>query len=297
MARDLLRGVTPTAHANERKSRQWLLAGCVAGLVMTAWMFVLRLVFDAPTLPELVQDQVIALVPGSVFGFVIDRFQFVAKPLLHVGLAALGVPLGAPVGWLYGRVHHGRRHWELLGGGVCGLAVWLASEFAVIAWGGGVVVALPNSGWLLTSAAVYGIALALVARLLEQSRSEAVPVDQQRRVILIGGLAGSALLIAGGALARMLALNAEQQTAEPSQARASAAPDTDSQLAAPPQQSVKIPPGVADEITPNDRFYIVSKNFNDTRVSADKWSLEVFGLVAQPRRSSYEEILAFPTAS
>src|SRR5437867_3886063 len=48
---------------------------------------------------------------------------------------------------------------------------------------------------------------------------------------------------------------------------------------------------------PNERFYIVSKNFNDPRVSADKWSLEVLGLVAQPRRFSYEEILALPTPS
>jgi DMSO/TMAO reductase YedYZ molybdopterin-dependent catalytic subunit len=58
-----------------------------------------------------------------------------------------------------------------------------------------------------------------------------------------------------------------------------------------------IPPEVADEITPNERFYIVSKNFNDPRVSADKWSLEVFGLVAHPRQFSYAEILALPTVS
>jgi DMSO/TMAO reductase YedYZ molybdopterin-dependent catalytic subunit len=274
-----------------------LLAGAVAGLVMTAWMFVMRVVFGAPTLPELVQDQLIALVPGSVFGFVIDRLQFVAKPVLLVGLAALGVPFGALVGWLYGRFHRRQAPRELLGGAVCGAGVWLAFEVAVIAWGGGVVVALPNSGWLLMSAAVYGIALVLLVRFIEVPMKHGAPIDRQRRIVVLGGLAGSALLIAGGALGRMLTVNVEQQTAEPSQARPIAAQDADAQFAASPQQSVRIPPGVTDEITPNDRFYIVSKNFNDPRVSADKWSLEVLGLVAQPRRFSYDEILALPAVS
>ena len=42
---------------------------------------------------------------------------------------------------------------------------------------------------------------------------------------------------------------------------------------------------------------MVSKNFNDPRVTSDKWSLEVSGLVAQPRQFSYEEILALPTVT
>jgi len=260
-------------------------------------MFVLRVVFGAQTLPELVQDQLIALVPGSVFGFVIDRLQFVAKPMLLVGLALLGVPFGALVGWLYGRLHRRRGRWELLGGAACGIVVWLAFELAVVALGDGVSAAVATGGWLLLSAEVYGIALVLLVRLIEVPMEQAAPVDRQRRLIVFSGLGGSALLVAGGALARMLATNVEQQAApEPTEAQAATAPTTQPPSAAPPEPAI-IPKGVADEVTPNERFYIVSKNFNDPRVSADKWSLEVLGLVAQPRRFSYEEILAMPTVS
>jgi DMSO/TMAO reductase YedYZ molybdopterin-dependent catalytic subunit len=61
--------------------------------------------------------------------------------------------------------------------------------------------------------------------------------------------------------------------------------------------SVTIPAGVAEEITPTDRFYVVSKNFNDPHVGTDKWSLELSGLVAQPHAFSYDEILSLPTES
>src|SRR5260370_41564242 len=84
-------------------TKPWSAAGAVAGLMMIACMLVLRVLTGVPALPELFQDQVIALLPGSVFGFVLDRLQFAAKPLLLVGLASLGVPGGAALGFLYGR--------------------------------------------------------------------------------------------------------------------------------------------------------------------------------------------------
>ena len=298
--------------------RRWSIAGAAAGLMMIACMFVLRVVTGVPALPELFQDQVIALLPGSVFGFVLDRLQFAAKPLLLIGLASLGVPVGALLGWLYGRVW-ARRGWldprSLASGTVYGLIVWLFLEIAVAIWGDGLAAATNSAGLLLASSQLYGIALVGMARVLEvparAAGSNGTLVDQARRVVVFGGLAGGALVIASGALARMLASNTEQPTPEPARADdlATVAPDetTPSTAQAPigeidaisidANTSVAIPPGVSDEITPNERFYIISKNFNDPRVSADKWSLEVIGLLAQPRRFSYEEILAFPTMS
>ena len=58
----------------------WAIAGALAGLMMTACMFVLRILTGAPTLPQLFQDQVLALLPGTLFSFVLDRLQFAAKP-------------------------------------------------------------------------------------------------------------------------------------------------------------------------------------------------------------------------
>jgi DMSO/TMAO reductase YedYZ molybdopterin-dependent catalytic subunit len=283
-----------------------------------ACMFVLRILTGVPALPELFEDQVLALLPGSVFGFVLDRLQFSAKPVLLIGLASLGVPLGASLGWLYGRAWP-RQRWperhSLAGGGAYGLIVWLVVELAVAVWGDGLAAAMNSAALLLASAEVYGIGLVGLAHIVEApapvNRTGGPVVDRGRRAVVFGGLAGGALVIAGSALTRMLVSNMEQTTPLTERAGDVATlandPKAPSAADAPTAEaggrsnstntSIAIPPGVSDEITPNERFYIVSKNFNDPRVSAAKWSLEVFGLVAQPRRFSYDEILAMPATS
>ena len=54
-------------------------------------------------------------------------------------------------------------------------------------------------------------------------------------------------------------------------------------------------PGLAAEITPNDRFYVVSKNvFRDPIVDSKSWRLEVTGLVDRPLSLSYEALKGLP---
>src|SRR6266851_10002222 len=142
--------------------KQWSVAGAVAGLLMVACMLVLRVLTGVPALPELFQDQVIALLPGSLFGFVLDRLQFAAKPLLLVGLALVAVPIGAILGWLYGRAWP-RRGWldrrSLVGGSAYGFIVWVVLELAISTWGDGVTAAITSAGLLLVSAEAFGISL------------------------------------------------------------------------------------------------------------------------------------------
>src|SRR3989442_13699034 len=90
---------------------RWPIVGAAAGLMMIACMLVLRILTGSPALPELFEDQVIALLPGSLFGSVLDRLQFAAKPMLFIGLASVPVPVGAAFGWLYGRAWP-RRPWS-----------------------------------------------------------------------------------------------------------------------------------------------------------------------------------------
>lgn len=54
--------------------------------------------------------------------------------------------------------------------------------------------------------------------------------------------------------------------------------------------------GLPPEITPNEQFYVVSKNPPgfDPRVDAARWSLDVGGKVAKPLRLTLEEIQAMP---
>ena len=109
--------------------------------------------------------------------------------------------------------------------------------------------------------------------------------DRGRRALVLGGVAGGGLVIVGGALARLLEVTVVQQSApEPIEANAAVALSGHAPKAQDPEP-LTMPLGVAEEVTSNDRFYIVSKNFNDPRVSADKWSLQVFGWWRSPRGS------------
>jgi DMSO/TMAO reductase YedYZ molybdopterin-dependent catalytic subunit len=54
-------------------------------------------------------------------------------------------------------------------------------------------------------------------------------------------------------------------------------------------------PGMPPEITPNDRFYKVSKNwFSNPSLDAEAWRLKVGGLVKKPLTLTYEELQALP---
>ena len=57
-------------------------------------------------------------------------------------------------------------------------------------------------------------------------------------------------------------------------------------------------PGLSPEVTPNDRFYIVSKNvIRDPSVDERSWRLEIAGLVERPMVMNYEQMKALPGAS
>jgi DMSO/TMAO reductase YedYZ molybdopterin-dependent catalytic subunit len=58
--------------------------------------------------------------------------------------------------------------------------------------------------------------------------------------------------------------------------------------------SLQPAPLLSSEITPNDQYYVVSKNFTDPTVSEREWNLQVTGLVEQPYTLSYQDLLALP---
>jgi DMSO/TMAO reductase YedYZ molybdopterin-dependent catalytic subunit len=48
-------------------------------------------------------------------------------------------------------------------------------------------------------------------------------------------------------------------------------------------------------ITPNDRFYVVTKNLVDPHVDRSRWRLQVTGLVEQPRTYDFASLVALPS--
>ena len=76
----------------------------MAGLTSVAAMEVLSLLVGLQTLPALLQDPLLAAMPGPVFGFLIDTLQHWGKVLEEAGLlGAMVVALAA----LGGGARHG----------------------------------------------------------------------------------------------------------------------------------------------------------------------------------------------
>src|SRR3989442_2886872 len=61
--------------------------GAAAGAVVVALMFGLRLTMGIQALPDVAADAMTLVLPGSVFGFLIDRLQEYGRPSLLVGVA------------------------------------------------------------------------------------------------------------------------------------------------------------------------------------------------------------------
>jgi hypothetical protein len=68
---------------------------------MTVLMVALRFALDTPSLPELMADRLTAITPVEVFGFILNRLQVGAKPILFAMLLAGQIFVGAVVGILY----------------------------------------------------------------------------------------------------------------------------------------------------------------------------------------------------
>ena len=74
------------------------LAGVGAALVMTAAMAVLRYTTGSPSLPEILGEAIIGLMPAPVFSFILDTMQKAAKPTLYLGIFAGMLAMGGLLG-------------------------------------------------------------------------------------------------------------------------------------------------------------------------------------------------------
>src|SRR5437899_9726479 len=68
-------------------------SGVVAGLVLVALMYLAKLVIGTTPLPQLLQQPILAVMPGFVFGFLIDTLQHAGKVVEEAGLILLTLVL------------------------------------------------------------------------------------------------------------------------------------------------------------------------------------------------------------
>ena len=208
--------------------------GALAGLVLVALMYLASLVLGLNPLTQELNEPLLAIMPGFVFGFLIDTLQHAGKVVEEFGLilamiVALGV-LGAAWAWTALRWHF----------------QYSALAFAAAGWLVVVVLLLPVAGdgpfgldsgpttplvWAALFA-VYGVVLQL------GGRPDTAPADPgRRRLLSILPLSIGALSVA--ALAFKLAPNWYQAIFNPPEAGLS---------------------GPSPQLTPVANFYVVSKN-------------------------------------
>ena len=259
--------------------------GTVAGAAMVAFTVAMRLVWDAPSITELAADWYTARLPGEAIDFLLTNLSFSAKPLMFAGLLVCQVLIGGVVGIVYFRIE-GR--WPAAEYGAwsrgfwSGALLWLLSMFTLVpVFGGGVfAVSVPTGSTRMVLASLGGfVAYGLVMAFFTVTEARGglfAKSDGSRRAFLrraaIWTAAGAAglygLKIAGGEIGSRLSLSGSNRTK-----------------------------GVlSTEVTPNEEFYVVSKNIIDPTVNLAEWRLEVKGgLVEEPFSMDYEELTSLPS--
>ncbi len=246
--------------------------GLLAGLALVALMYVAALFVGLRPLPQALSGPILAIMPGFVFGFLIDTLQHAGKVVEELGLiiamiVGLGV-LGAA--WAVAS-----RRWRFRQS---------ALVFAALGWLVVVALLLPVSGYGFlgltdgpTTPIVWALLFAVYAVVLQISSARPLPdqADPGRRRTI-----GAIPLAIGGVSLGVLALRL--------------VPDWVGAIFNPPEAGLS---GASPEITPVGNFYVVSKNFGDPVVDAQAWSLTVSGAVDKPMKLSLADLRALPSAT
>jgi DMSO/TMAO reductase YedYZ molybdopterin-dependent catalytic subunit len=241
-------------------------------MAAAALMYVGSGLIGLRTLPEALQPPLLAVMPGPVFGFLIDRLQHAGKVLEEAGLLLAMVAGLVVLGGLAGRLaERGRLPRSGL---MAGAVAWLAVTLILLPLAGDGLLGL-NRG--LTQPLGWAIVFAAYALLWEAfwSSSASPEPDAGRRRLLTALPVGVAL----GSLGILGFLKV---------------PGWIQAAASPPESGLS---GPVPEITPVPNFYIVSKNFNDPVVSASGWSLRLTGLVQKSLSLSYAQMQSVPAVT
>jgi DMSO/TMAO reductase YedYZ molybdopterin-dependent catalytic subunit len=266
-----------------RRGRSATLAAVYATLAMVLAMVVGRFTVGTPLIPELIAQQIFALVPPVLFTPLIRTFGFWAK-WLAFALAIVGyIAGGLALGWGYGRWS---RAPSIAMGCLFGGAIWLVVMTIVLPLLGagffgtrlraGIWV---GAGGLLVLHLLYGALLGWLAGPTPsegraQQPGQAASSGLERRALL-RGLVGLPMVGFATAAAQLcLAVAARLASAS-----------------ALLFEAIK---GLAPEVTPNAKFYTISINLFDPTVNPRTWRLKIHGLVENPVSLSLDDLKAMP---
>jgi len=300
-----------------------LISGASGALTFILSTFAFRIAFAVPTPTEVIQGLILTLSPGAVQSLIIDTFQTLAKPGLFIILVMGQLAAGAALGMLFVTLleRSGERvlPWpsQLKWGGLYGVVAWgvfqiltlplLAGEAEIVAQGSSLgAVSLSQ----LASFVIYGLVLSAFCALLEKNRSvtQRIDLNTGRRSALAWLALGAIGASLGGTLWRLFASGTTTGGGKDREAMVSTS-GAESRSVSLLAEGKSIPQGtlvtqgiaperlsgMPMEVTPNEEFYLVSKNFIDPEVSEATWSLKIEGLVAKPIELTYDELRSLPS--
>jgi DMSO/TMAO reductase YedYZ molybdopterin-dependent catalytic subunit len=265
-----------------------LLAISCATMATVGAMAVGRFTLGTPLIPELIAQQLFALVTPQLFTPMIRLFGFAAK-WVAFGLAVAGyIAGGIGLGWFYTwwLKRHGRTP-SVGSGGLFGMVVWgLIMTLGMPLLGAGVFgvglrqgVAI-GAGGLLALHLLYGGLLGGLTRratgMVQSAGAQPVEVSASSRRRLLRGMV--ALPVVGlTPLVSSLLCN------------------LGGQLVAAMEVAFDAIKGLSPEVTPNEKFYTISISLFDPTINPKTWKLTVHGLVEKPLQLSLEELKALPS--
>lgn len=271
-----------------KRAQSAILAATCATLTMVLAMFVSRFTLGTPLIPELIAQQIFALVPLWLFTPIIRLLGFWAK-WLAFALAIVGYMAGGiALGWGYaGWRARSQRVPSIAMACLFGMAIWFAVMtvglpllgvgFFGVRLRGGV---WAGSGGLLALHLLYGVLLGWLAPVAmaadrAQQPSQAASFRLGRRALL-RSFVGLPMLGLVTAAAAQLCLTVAARLASASGLMF---------------EAVK---GLASEITPTAKFYTISIAMFDPSVNPRTWRLKIHGLVEKPLSLTLDDLKAMP---
>ncbi|MDQ6810251.1 MAG: molybdopterin-dependent oxidoreductase [Verrucomicrobiota bacterium] len=269
-----------------------ILSGALAGVVMTTVMLLLASLFDVATPLVLLGDRISAWLPvgpflnlmGTVGGYNHMKQLGVSSTIIsQIVLGAIGV-------WIYvaiaqrGNLSRGSRQlfavclfillpliasaallWPVLGTHYSGLPMVPASAVTLV----GLLVAFVA----FEQTAIRAFAYLSSARKEAVARPDEFTPSVGRRAFVLGGVGGLLALGSAGMLRRFY------------------------KLATFSYDGTMYRGKDVQAITPNDKFYCVTKNVVDPKVNPALWRLEIDGMVGNKRTFTLPEIKAMPSVT
>jgi DMSO/TMAO reductase YedYZ molybdopterin-dependent catalytic subunit len=239
-------------------------------VALVAVMYYAGVFLGLRPLPALLNEPFLSLMPGFVFGFLIDNLQHAGKVLEEFGLI---VAMVAGLGVLGAIAAVANMRWT---------SVYLPFAFAAVGWVVVCVVLLPVAGvgWLglndgPATPLIWAALFAIYAVVLQYGSTPPMVTNLERRRLLATMPISIAAVSVGALALRLL-------------------PDWYQAVFRPAESGLQ---GISPDITPVDKFYVVSKNLvgSDPSVDGQAWRLHVGGMVDKPMTLSLVDLRGLAT--